>query len=360
MRFRLSTFHVLVASVAGWIHREQQRAIEYLQAENKVLRQHVPGKRLLLTDEQRRLLAVKGKALGRKLLGEFGTLFSPDTILGWHRKLVAQKWTFPSKWSQIGRPAIAAELAALVVRLAQENPTWGYERLQGALANLGHPLAASTIANMLREHGVEPAPDRKRTGHWKEFLAAHWDAIAATDFLTTEVWTKGGLVTFYVLFVIDLATRRVKIAGITPNPNEVWMHQAARHLTDAIDGPLLGKRFLIMDRDAKFCAKFKEVLKGEGIEPVVLPPRSPNLNAYAERFVRSIKEECLSRMIFFGEAMLRKSIAQFVEHYHAERNHQGLENKLIDPGERVGSAEGEIVCQERLGGMLKYYHRQAA
>jgi putative transposase len=360
MPFRLSTFHVLVTTVAGWIHREQQLVIEYLRAENKVLQQHVPGKRLLLSDDQRRVLAVKGKVLGRKLLGEFGTLFSPDTILGWHRKLVAQKWTHPGKTERTGRPTIDADIAALVVRLAKENPTWGYERIQGAITNLGHELAASTIANILREHGLEPAPDRKRSPRWKEFLAAHWDAIAATDFFTTEVWTKGGLVTFYVLFVIDLATRRVKIAGITPHPNEAWMRQMACNLTDAMDGALLGKKFLIMDRDTKFCAKFKEVLLGEGVEPVVLPPKSPNLNAYAERFVRSIKEECLNRLIFFGERTLRNAIAQFVDHYHAERNHQALGNKLIDPGESVGSARGKIVCYERLGGMLKYYHRRAA
>lgn len=360
MHLRLTAFHILVAAFAGWIQREQQAAIAYLQAENKVLRQHVPGKRLLLTDDQRRLLAVKGKLLGRKLLAEFGTLFSPDTILGWHRKLVAQKWTHARKSSPVGRPLMDAELIALVVKFSKENPTWGYDRIAGALANLGEKVSASTIAHVLREAGIEPAPDRERSPRWKEFLAVHWDAIAATDFFTTEVWTKGGLVTFYVLFVIELATRRVKIAGITLSPHEVWMRQMACNLTDNVDGFLNGKTFLVTDRDTKFCAKFKEVLEGEGVELVILPPRSPNLNAFAERFVRSIKEECLDRMIFFGENMLRNAIHQFVEHYHAERNHQGLENQLIDPGESVGIAEGEIVCQERLGGMLKYYHRKAA
>lgn len=159
MPFHLQAFHLLVAVFAGWIHREQQLAIEYLQAENKVLRAYVPGKRLLLTDDQRRLLAVKGKTLGRKLLAEFGTLFSPDTILGWHRKLVAQKWTYASKSSPVGRRPMDADVAALVVRLAKENPTWGYNRLEGMLANLGHKLCASTVANILREQGIEPVPD---------------------------------------------------------------------------------------------------------------------------------------------------------------------------------------------------------
>ena len=159
---------------------------------------------------------------------------------------------------------------------------------------------------------------------------------------------------------MQLASRRVCFAGCTTNPNEAWMKQISRNLTDAEDGFLKDRRYLLLDRDGKFTAEFHALLKGAGVEPVKLPPRSPNLNAHLEWFMRSIKVECLDRLIFFGENSLRNATREFLAHYHAERNHQGLENKLIDPGERVGRQGGTIQCRERLGGMLKYYHRAAA
>ncbi len=228
------------------------------------------------------------------------------------------------------------------------------------MANLGHKISDQTVGNILKEHGIERAPERKRQTTWKTFIKAHWDVLAAIDFTTIEVWTKGGLVTYYVLFVMEVATRRVHFAGCTPNPNEQWMKQIARNLTDPFDGFLLGKQYLIMDRDSKFTDAFRKILKDEGVEGVRLPARSPNLNPHLERFMRSVKEEALQRMIFFGEKMLRTAIRQFLEHYHGERNHQGLGNQLIDPGEEVGLVQGEVECRERLGGLLRYYHRDAA
>ena len=246
------------------------------------------------------------------------------------------------------------------MEIARANPIWGYDRIQGALANLGHDLSASTVGNILREHGIEPAPDRKQATRWREFLKSHWDCIAATDFFTTELWTKGGPVTFYVLFVIELATRKIEIAGLTVSPNEAWMRQMAYNLTNCHDGFLRDTRYLIMDRDTKYCESFRDALKNEGVESVRLPPRSPNLNAYAERFVRSIKEECLDRSILFGENSLRHAVTKYIEHYHQDRNHQGLDNQLIAPEDDVGNSEGEIDCRERLGGLLRYYYRKAA
>ena len=172
--------------------------------------------------------------------------------------------------------------------------------------------------------------------------------------------TMRGLVTHYVLFFIELKTRRVHVAGITPNPNEAWMPQVARNLTDPFDGFLVGKTHLIHDRDTKYCTAFCEVLEDAGIDTKKLPPRSPNLNAYAERFVRTIKEECLSRMIFVSAKRMQRVIDQYIEHYHTERNHQGLDNQIIEPDESVGEIAGRIHCRERLGGMLRYYHRRAA
>ena len=166
--------------------------------------------------------------------------------------------------------------------------------------------------------------------------------------------------TYYVLFVMEVATRRVYFAGRTTSPDEPWMKQIARNLTDSFDGFLLGKRYLIMDRDRKFCKAFRDMLKREGVNPVRLPPRSPNLFARLERFFSSLKSECLLKMIFLGEKSLRNAVQQYFEHYHAERNHQGLDNKIIEPSKEVGRGDGPIRCNERLGGMLCYYDRSAA
>jgi transposase InsO family protein len=244
--------------------------------------------------------------------------------------------------------------------MARENPSWGYGRIQGALANLGHQISDQTVGNILKEHGIEPAPERKRQSTWKTFVQSHWDVLGAIDFTTIEVWTKGGLVTFYLLFVMEIVTRRVHFAGCTPNPDDRWMMQTARNLTDSEDGFLKGKRYVLMDRDGKFSPAFQAILKTQGTESVLLPPRSPNLNAHLERFHRSLKEESLDRMIFFGEASLRTAVREFLAHYHEERNHQGLANRVVVPGEEVGRTFGEIQCRERLGGLLRYYHRQAA
>jgi transposase InsO family protein len=247
-----------------------------------------------------------------------------------------------------------------VLRIAKENSTWGYDRIQGALSNLGHDVSATTVANILKDQGLEPAPDRRRQSTWKNFLEAHWDVLASVDFTTIEVWTKSGLVTCYLLFVMELATRRVHFAGCTPNPDESWTCQAARNLTDAENGFLRGKKYLLMDRDTKFSDAFRVTLEQADVKAVQLPPRSPNLTPHIERFMRSLKDECLNRMIFFGEVSLKTAVVGFLAHYHAERNHQGLDNRLIEPGEEVGSTAGEVACRERLGGMLRYYYRKAA
>jgi putative transposase len=356
----LKPWQLYFLALAGLVNRQQQELIEYLRTENQVLKEKFGKKRVLLNDDQRRRLAVKGKVLGRGRLQEVGTLFTPDTILRWHRMLVAKKWDYSQRRKPPGRPRTKQEIVDLILRFARENPTWGYDRIQGALANRRHTLSDQTVGNILKEHGIEPAPDRERQTTWATFLKAHWDVLASIDFTTIEVWTKGGLVTFYLLFVMELRTRRVHFAGCTPNPNGPWMQQIARNLTDVEDGFLLGKRYMLIDRDTKFTEVFCEILKGEAVEAVKLPPRSPNLNSHIERFMKSIKDESLSRLIFFGENMLRNTVRQFLEHYHTERNHQSLDNKIIEPDDGVGQTTGEIICRERLGGILRYYHRTAA
>jgi len=357
----LHPWQFLLIGVAGWINRSQQEAIEYLRTENQILREVVGKKRILLNDDQRRRLAVKGKILGLQRLRELAGIVTPETILRWHRRLVARKWDFSDRRQPSpGRPSVAQEIVDLVLKFARENPTWGYDRIQGALANIGHDISDQTVGNILKANGIEPAPDRKRTASWGTFLKAHWDSLAAIDFTTTEVWTQHGLVTFFVLVVMQLKTRRVEIAGVTASPDSAWVRQIARNLTDSQDGFLRNSTHVLMDRDTKF-SPLREFLETcTEIEPVLLPPRSPNCNSYVERFMRSLKEETLDRMIFFSEASLRKALSEFEAHYHTERNHQGLDNDLIDPGGDIGKSAGIVECRERLGGLLRYYYHRAA
>lgn len=346
----------LIACYAGWIQRQQAEAIEYLKAENRALRGRLGG-RLIFTDAERRLLARRAIAVGRRGLQELDPIVTPDTLLRWHRELVARKWTYLER-RRPGRPRTKADTAALIVRMATENPRWGYTRIQGALNNLAIKVGRGTIRRVLLEHGIEPCPLRKTP--WSVFLKAHWRALVATDFLTVETWSWRGLVTQYVLFVIELASRKVVIAGMTPHPHEAWMLQVARNLLDADAGLLRDGGVLLMDRDTKFSQAFRSSLVRKGINVIRLPPRSPNLNAYAERFVRSIKDECLAQLIPIGEGIVRRALREYVRHYHVERNHQGIGNALISPMTVVANENAAILRRRRLGGMLNYYERCAA
>jgi len=218
MRTSLDPFSFVVIAIAGWMNLHQQHVIEYLMEENRVLREQIGNHRMRFNDNQRRRLAAKAKKLGRKLLAQVATIVTPETLLAWHRKLIAQNYD-GSSFRTPGRRRTSKELAALVVRMAEENRAWGYRRIQGALANLGHMLAHNTIANILKRHGIEPAPERSRKTTWKEFLDRHWDQIVASDFFTVEVWTPSGLQRFVILFFMELSTRRVEIGGIARRAN---------------------------------------------------------------------------------------------------------------------------------------------
>jgi putative transposase len=330
--------------------------IAYLVEENRVLKEQLESgeMRLRFTDEQRRRLAVKGKPLGRKALSQIATIVTPETILAWHRRLIAAKWTYPQR--RVGRPGVMIEIRQLIVRMAEENPSWGYARIQGALRHVGHRVARSTIAKVLKEHGIGPSPDRPMS--WSTFIRAHAHLIAAADFFITEVWTVRGLVRHFTLFFVDLATRRVHIAGTTTNPTSEWMEQIARNVTDCETGFLRYKRFLITDRDTVFSPRFELILGCSGVEILRTAYQAPNMNAHAERFVRSIRTECLDQMIFVGRASLERALGEYVAHYHGERSHQGLGNEI--PGRPPVQRDRPIQVAERLGGLLKYYHRVAA
>jgi len=353
----IQAWQLLVVILAGWLNKQQQDVIEYLKEENRILRGKLKGRRPRFTDDERRRLAAKGRMLGRKLLGQVTCIVTPETILRWHRTLIARKYDGSGK-RKPGRPRVMEEIRQHAVRMARENPSWGYGRIRGALWNLGHKVGRTTVMRILKEQGITPAPERRAKSPWSAFLKAHWDVIAATDLFTVEAWSLTGLIRYSVLFFMDLSTRKVKIAGIMAEPTGERMKQVARNLTDPFGGFLSGKKYLIHDRDPLFTTAFAAILKTADVKVVKLPPRSPNLNAYAERFVRSIKSECLDRMIPFGENHLRRVIEQYVEYYHRERNHQGLGNRLIVPAE--GARDGPVRCKKRVGGLLKYYYREAA
>ncbi len=349
----------LLAYITGSVDEELLLRNEYLAAENRILRNQIKG-RLRLTDGERKTLAKIGKRLGKKALEEVANIVKPDTLLGWHRRLIAKKFDGSKNRHYPGRPRVNEEIEALVVQFARENRSWGYDRITGALGNLGYKVSDQSVGNILKRHGIPSAPDRQKTTTWKEFIRSHMDVLAATDFFTAEVWTQGGLVTYYVLFFIHLATRKVHVAGITAHPNEQWMTQVARNVTMADVGFLSPSRYLIHDRAAKFCASFRLTIEAAGIKTVKLPARSPNLNSFAERWVKSAKDECLSKLILFGERSLRLDLKNYVMHHHHERNHQGKDNLLLFPSiEQTNSAQGPVCCRERLGGLLKFYYWKA-
>ncbi len=331
---------------AGWVNRQQQDIIDYLKEENRILRKHL-GRSPRLANEERVRLARKGRAVGRKALNGVAGIVTPDTILCWYRKLVAQKYD-GSKNRAPGRPKTANEKALLIVKMSNENPSWGYTRLRTVLANVGLTIGRITIKRILKDHGIVPAPERRKRQSWKAFLGAHWDGLVAADFFTSEVLCLHGIVRYSVFFVIELNTRRVHIAGVTSDPNERWMMQVARNLTDAIDRFLLNKTHIILDRDPLYKEAFRRMLTDRGVRPVRLPARSPNLNAYAERFVLSIKSECIDRIVPLGEAHLRKAVSQYVAHYHRERPHQGLDDRIIEPDDTAAQTDGAIIYRERL------------
>ena len=349
----------ILACITGTVDQELLLRNEYLVAENRILRDQVNG-RLLLSDSEKKTLAEIGHRLGRQALEDVANAAKPDTILGWYRKLVAQKFDGSKARRKVGRPQVDCCVEQLIVRMARENLSWGYDRIAGALANLGHHVSDQTVGNILRRHGIPPAPTRKRTTTWAAFIRTHLSVLAGTDFFSVEVFTLRGLVTYYVLFFIHLETRRVNIAGITVHPDERWMQQIARNVTMEGVGALQGYRYLLHDRDAKYTRSFRAIIEAGHVKTLMLPARSPNLNAHAERWVKSVKEECLSQLILFGERSLRRALTEYLAHFHAERNHQGKGNVLLFPQRIRISGDGPVQCRERIGGLLRYYHREAA
>ncbi len=266
----------LLAYVTGLVNQKLLLQNEYLIAENRILRSHLP-QRLKLSDPQRSTLAEVGKRLGRKALADVAVVAKPETILAWYRRLIAQKFDGSRFRKAPGRPPLSREVVELIVRMARENPGWGYDRIVGALYNLGYTVCDQTAGNVLRRHGIAPAPKRSQTTTWKDFIAAHMAVLTGIDFFTVEVVTWRGPATYYVLFFLQLEGRRVSLAGMTRHPDKEWMGQMARNAVDPDFGYLRDQRYVLHDRDTKFCASFRSILESEGVKCLTLPPRSPDL-----------------------------------------------------------------------------------
>ena len=285
-------------------------------------------------------------------------LFTADTISGWYNKLIAEKYDGSKNRTKVGRPRITEEIVDLVIKFKEENPRWGYQKITDQIVYLGYKISKSTVKNILLENGYDPEPDLTVKSTWHEFIASHWEVLAACDFFTIELLVGRKLIRCTAFFVMELCTRKVFFAPIKPQPDGEYMTRVARILTDYEDGFLRDKRFLIYDRDPLYTNEFHGILKSSGIEPVKFPPRSPDLNPYAERFVKSVKSECLNYLILSSIKQLEYVLKNYREYYHHERIHQSL-GRIIEPKHSIDET-AEIVCVERLGGLLKSYHRLAA
>ncbi len=327
--------------------------IVVLRHELAVLRRQLARPELSASD--RVFLAAASRLLPRASWRSF--VVTPTTLLRWNRRLVAKRWTYQAR---VGRPPIGGEIRALVLRLARENRRWGYQRIVGELHGLGYTVSASLVRNLLRHAGLGPAGERGGLS-WREFLRAQAQSMLAVDFFTVEtIWLQR----LYVLFYIELGSRRVHLAGCTPNPDGAWVSQQARQLVWTLPERATPVRFLIRDRDSKFTRDFDTVFRSEGIEIIRTPIRSPKANAIAERFVRTARSECLDWLLIFNRRHLERVLRVFVQHYNGHRPHRAL--NLMPPNHerptlRLASSTrpSEVTRRDRLGGLIHEYHLAA-
>jgi len=335
-------------------HERKEVEILVLRHELRVLRRR--GRRVRYQARDRALLVALARSLPR---ARWATAFAvhPTTLLRWHRSLVRRRWTFDSR--RPGRPALDGDLLTLVVRLARENPRWGYRRIVGELAKLGISASETSVRNVLKAHRLEPAP-RRSGPSWKAFIRQQAQSMIASDFFTVETVS---LRRIYVLFFIELGRRRVHLAGCTSNPDGAWVTQQARNLVMELDDRHDPIRFLLHDRDTKFSAAFDEVFRTQGVRVIKTPIHAPNANAHAERWVRTVREECLDWLLILGKRQLERTLRTYIDHYNRQRPHRALGLTAPDlPGEPIAfphTIPVHVRRQDRLGGLLHEYARAA-
>lgn len=328
---------------------ERDAELLLLRHELSVLRRSVKKPRLRVGD--RMILSALAMRLPRSAWAAL--IVRPETVLGWHRALVRRRWAIYGRQRGPGRPRMAEECRHLILQLARENPRWGYMRIRGELIKLGYVVSATAIRNLLRRQGIPRSPHRSKL-RWREFLRAQASVIVATDYFTVETWNLKRL---HVLFFMELRRRRVLRLGVTANPNQAWVSQQARNLSWRLQEQGSPVQFLICDNDKKFPFAFEHVLATQGVRVIRTPPQAPVANCYAERWVGSVRRECLDWLIIGGQRHLERVLDEYVDHYNGARPHRGL--RLHPPNGEVDRLRpvGEITCRARLGGLLREYMR---
>jgi len=340
----------LLSAVAPSDRTDLEREAELLVLRHQLKVLSRSGRRPPFRRRDRMLLAAASRLLPRDRWKAF--VVTPRTLLRWHRELVRRKWTYRRRGP--GRPGLDQETLELIVRMARENPRWGYPRIRGELLKLGIRVSGSAIRAVLRRNGLGPAP-RRSGPSWSEFLRTQAHAVLAVDFFCVETaWLR----TLYVLFGIELWSRRVHVLGVTRNPDSAWVAQQARTL--AVGERLRHMRFAVRDRDAKFPGPFDEVFRTEGVRIIKTPVRAPKANAFAERWVRTARRECLDHILILGRRHLERVLREFAAHYNGNRPHRGLELAVPEPPTAGLRGDGTVSRRDRFGGLIHEYYREAA
>ena len=329
---------------------------EFIDIQGEILEEKTGSRQPELSIEQKKRLAHRGKKLNEFLLGQIENTFAPSTAMKWYSELISNKYNSTSEnQKKRGRKPVSEEIVAEILRLTNSNPTWGYDRIAGVMKYLGYDVSATTVRNVLDAHGIVPDPERRRRGDWLQFIETQQYVTAATDFAHVEMATEYGLERRHLLFFMDIGSREVRCGGIVHNPDSNWTTQIARNMCDMWDGFLLGKRYLIHDRDPVFNKRFDMIFQSIGIEIKKLPPFTPMMNSRMENFIHAIKTECLDKIIFTNELQLRFAVKEYLKYWNHFRPHAGLDGRMVLPYSQ--DADGEIQKISFLGGLLHGYRR---